>query len=301
MEDQNKEKSGVRRYRRDIIISIIMVLVVVQAVNLFFKIRTDREYNAEMEQTKEQITILEHELTERMTEIASLGGDVEDLQKAIAELEEEKEFLQVNRKYNQEEIRNLKNKVDGFQELLVLKDEEIAKLKNINEELAAENVVLKTEKNELTATLGEEKQNRQELEEKMAIAGRLRVENIRVLAINSRGRIRETDFKSRFIDQIRTEFNIAENELAPIEGKDIMVRIVGPDGNILFDVATGSGTFMFNGKEEFYTAKQQILFDNSRQKLLFDYDKGSEWQAGRYELQIFTEDYLMGDKPFIIK
>ena len=61
MEDQNKEKSGARRYRRDIIISIIVVLVVVQAVNLFFKIRTDREYNAEMEKTKEQITILEHE------------------------------------------------------------------------------------------------------------------------------------------------------------------------------------------------------------------------------------------------
>lgn len=301
MEDQNKEKSGARRYRRDIIISIIVVLVVVQAVNLFFKIRTDREYNAEMEKTKEQITILEHELTERMTEIASLGGDVEDLQKAIAELEEEKEFLQVNRKYNQEEIRNLKNKVDGFQELLVLKDEEIAKLKNINEELAAENVVLKTEKNELTATLGEEKQNRQELEERMAIAGRLRAENIRILAINSRGRIRETDFKSRFIDQIRTEFNIAENELAPIEGKDIMVRIVGPDGNILFDVATGSGTFMFNGKEEFYTAKQQILFDNTMQKLVFDYNKGSEWEPGRYELEVYTEDYLMGEKAFLVK
>ena len=236
-----------------------------------------------------------------MTEIASLGGDVEDLQKAIAELEEEKEFLQVNRKYNQEEIRNLKNKVDGFQELLVLKDEEIAKLKNINEELAAENVVLKTEKNELTATLGEEKQNRQELEERMAIAGRLRAENIRILAINSRGRIRETDFKSRFIDQIRTEFNIAENELAPIEGKDIMVRIVGPDGNILFDVATGSGTFMFNGKEEFYTAKQQILFDNTMQKLVFDYNKGSEWEPGRYELEVYTEDYLMGEKAFLVK
>jgi cell division protein ZapB len=58
---------------------------------------------------------------------------------------------------------------------------------------------------------------------------------------------------------------------------------------------------MFNGKEEFYTAKQQILFDNTRQKLIFDYDKGSEWQPGTYQLQIFTDDYLMGDKTFVVK
>jgi cell division protein ZapB len=143
--------------------------------------------------------------------------------------------------------------------------------------------------------------SRRVLEEKMEIAGHLKAENINIYAINSRGRVREDEFKARFIEKIRVEFNIEENELAPIEGKDIMIRVVGPDNNVLFDVASGSGTFMYNGKEEFYTAKQQILFDNTRQKLVFDYEKGSEWDPGRYELEIFTEDYLMGEKPFVVK
>ena len=80
-----------------------------------------------------------------------------------------------------------------------------------------------------------------------------------------------------------------------------MIRIVGPDDNVLFDVASGSGTFMFDGKEEFYTAKQEILFDNTRQKLAFDYDKGSEYVPGAYHLQVYTDDYLMGEKEFMVK
>jgi cell division protein ZapB len=191
--------------------------------------------------------------------------------------------------------------VEGFQELLILKDEEIAQLQTLNTELVEENIELKTEKNELTASLSQEQQSRKQLEEKMEIAARLKAENISIYAINSRGRVREDEFKARFIEKIRVEFNIEENEIAPIEGKDIMIRVVGPDENVLFDVASGSGTFMVNGREEFYTAKQQILFDNTRQKLVFDYDKGSEWQPGQYELQIYTEDYLMGDKAFLVK
>lgn len=300
-ENTEQPRPSKKRYRRDIIIAVIVVLVVVQAVNLFIKIRSDKAYNAEIEQTKEEITILEHELTERRDEIEGLGGDVRDLEEAVKQLEEEKENLIQNKKYSENQLARLRNKVDGFQELLILKDQEIEELKTLTTELTEENIELKTEKNELTASLNQEVKSREVLEEKMEIAGQLKAENINIYAINSRGRVKEDDFKARFITKIRVEFNIEENELAPIEGKDIMIRVVGPDNNVLFDVASGSGTFMYNGKEEFYTAKQQILFDNTRQKLIFDYEKGSEWQPGRYELQIFTEDYLMGDKPFVVK
>jgi cell division protein ZapB len=198
-------------------------------------------------------------------------------------------------------MANLRDKVEGFQELLIIKDKEIEELQVINEELVLENVELKTEKNELTADLNVEIQSRVELEEQVSIVAKLKVENIQIFAVNSRGKVKEDEFKARFIDKIRVEFNIAENEVAPIEGKEIMIRIVGPDDNVLFDVASGSGTFMFNGKEEFYTAKQEILFDNTRQKLTFDYDKGSAYGPGQYKLQVYTDDYMMGEKEFMVK
>jgi cell division protein ZapB len=58
---------------------------------------------------------------------------------------------------------------------------------------------------------------------------------------------------------------------------------------------------MYDGKEEFYTAKQEILFDNTQQKLTFDYEKGSAYVPGQYELQVYTDDYLMGEKEFMVK
>ncbi|MFC2124991.1 chromosome segregation protein SMC [Bacteroidota bacterium] len=290
-----------KRLRRDLIISVIVVLVIVQAVNMFFKYRADKAHGIEMAKARDEITILQHELEERMYEIDSLGGDVQDLEIIVAELEEEKANLLDRTQYSERQLVRLKERVDGYQELLILKDQEIVKLKDVNQELVAENQGLKTEQNQLRRTLNQTEQTKQELEEQMVIAGRLKAENIRIFALNSRGRIKENEFKARNINKLRAEFNIAENNLAPIEGKDIMIRIVGPDDNILFDVATGSGTFMFRGREEFYTAKQQILFDNTMQKLTFQYDKGSEWATGRYELEVYTEDYLMGERAFMVK
>ena len=120
-----KQGPSKKRYRRDIIIAVIVVLVIVQAVNLFIKMRSDKAYNAEIEKTKEEITILEHEINERMVEIKSLGGDVQDLEAVVAELEEEKEKLITNRKYSDRQIAQLRDKVGGFQELLIIKDKEI--------------------------------------------------------------------------------------------------------------------------------------------------------------------------------
>ncbi|HYC85583.1 MAG TPA: chromosome segregation protein SMC, partial [Chryseosolibacter sp.] len=86
-----------------------------------------------------------------------------------------------------------------------------------------------------------------------------------------------------------------------IEGKKIMIRIIDENNQVIFDVARGSGTFIYNGKEEFYTAAQEILFDNTHQKLTFTYDKGSEYATGTYTLEIYTDDYLMGKGEFVVK
>lgn len=91
------------------------------------------------------------------------------------------------------------------------------------------------------------------------------------------------------------------NEVAPIEGKDILIRIIDSNGQVLFDVANGSGTFMLNDKETFYTASQEILFDNSRQTVTFLYDKGSDYALGQYTMEVYTEDYKMGSHTFVVK
>lgn len=291
--------------RNTIIVVILSVIVIAQAVKIYIdhqeSVKKENQLintEEELATTMQKLTDISTELDQKIAEIEKLGGDVEELQKAKAEVEAE---LNRTRKRDRQAIADLKDKVDGFQELLKLKDEEIVKLKEINDELLTQNTTLKTEKNELSSTLREVNESKQELESKVAIASQLKAENFQILAVNDRGKEREMPAKSRQVDKIKVSFNIAQNDVAPIEGKNILVRIVDDKGQVIFDVAKGSGTFMYNNKEEFYTSNQEILFDNSKQLLTFEYSKGSEYEPGVYLLEVYTDDYKMGSSRFEIK
>jgi hypothetical protein len=80
-----------------------------------------------------------------------------------------------------------------------------------------------------------------------------------------------------------------------------MIRIIDENNQVLFDVARGSGTFLIENKEEFYTASQDILFDNTKQKLTYLYEKGSEYASGTYKLEVYTDNYFMGSGEFVVK
>ncbi|ELR73179.1 hypothetical protein C900_05228 [Fulvivirga imtechensis AK7] len=288
-----------------IVVVILAVIIIVQGIKIYLDhqeslARENLLVNTEQElaTTMQKLTNISRELDEKIAEIERLGGDVTELEKAKADIEKE---LNDTKTRNRRAVADLKDKVGGYELLLKAKDEEIERLKNVNTELLTENTTLKTEKNQLSDSLNQLNQSKEVLAGKVAIASQLKAENIQVLAVNSRGKEREAPFKSRQIDKIRVIFNIAENGVAPIEGKDILVRIVDDQGQVIFDVAKGSGTFMYDGREEFYTSSQEILFDNTRQQLTFEYNKGSEWEDGLYSLEVYTDGYKMGSKQFEVK
>lgn len=287
------------------VIAIIAILVIVLGLKFYFDFQEKKEmdafYMAELESAEVRFQNISLELDEKIFEIDSLGGTVEDLLVAKAEVEKEREQLQRTRKANRQLIVRLRAKTEGYEELLKAKDKEIEHLKDLNEQLLVENVVLKTEKNVLNRSITELSESKEELEGKVAIASRLQAENVRVLAIAKNGKEREGKFRSKQISQLKVQFNIATNDVAPIQGKDIMIRIIDSNGQVVFDVAKGSGTFMLDGKEEFYTSQQSIVFDNSRQQLTFLYDKGSDYSSGDYRVEILTDGYFMGIEQFNVR
>src|SRR5918995_3038770 len=288
-----------------IIIAVLSVVIVVQAIKIYLDSKEKQTINTDLTSTKQELATTEQrlreistELDQRITEITKLGGNVTDLEKAKADIEAE---LNRSRRATGQEIKALKDKVEGYEMLLKNKDEEIEKLKSVNKELLTENTTLKVEKNELGDSINRLSQSKDELATKVEIASQLKVENFRIVALNDRGKERNSPFKARQVEQLKVEFNIAENNVAPVEGKKIMIRVIDENGQVLFDVARGSGTFLLNGKEEFYTASQEILFDNTKQKLSFLYDKGSEYPEGTYNLEVYTDDYMMGSGQFVVK
>jgi cell division protein ZapB len=288
-----------------IIIALLSLVVVVQGVKIYLdsqekqQIKTDlTSTEQELATTMQRMTEISAELDQKIAEVQKLGGDITDMVKAKEEVEAE---LKRSKRATGQEIKALKDKVEGYELLLKNKDEEITKLKSVNKELLTENTSLKTEKNQLGDSINRLSQTKEELATKVAIASQLKIENVTIVGVTDRGKERESPFKSRQVGKLKVEFNIAENKVAAIEGKKIMIRIVDENGQVLFDVGRGSGTFLLNGKEEFYTEHQEVLFDNTKQKISFLYDKGSDYEPGTYKLEVYTDDYLMGSSPFVVK
>ena len=304
-DNPNPEPSPRRNNKVPVIIALMAIVIIIQGIKIYLDTKEKQEVRTQLITTEEELATtmqrlneINAELDEKIAQVTKLGGDVSDLEQAKGEIEEE---LRRNKRATGKEIKALKDRVEGYELLLKNKDEEIAKLQTVNKELLTENKSLKTQQNRLGDSLNRLTQSKEELATKVAIASQLKAENVRIVALNERGKERNPPFRSKQIDQLKVEFNLAENSVAPIEGKKIMIRIIDENGQVLFDVARGSGTFIFNGKEEFYTAAQEVLFDNTRQKLTFLYEKGSEYTEGRYTLEIYTDDYLIGRGDFTVK
>ena len=237
----------------------------------------------------------------KIQEIDSLGGDISDLLIAQEQITAEREQLQLTRTANRQLIGRLRRKTDGYEELLREKDKEIKKLREVNEVLVSENTGLKVDKNELNRSIVELNEDKVELEEKVQFASQLKVEEIQVVAISKSGKERTGVLKNRQLDKLKVAFKISKNEVAQLEAKEIMIRVIDENDQVIFDVNRGSGSFIIDGKETFYTASQDILFDNSGQQLTFIYEKGSVYDPGTYKMEVFTDGYLMGAVSFAVK
>lgn len=291
--------------KSSIIIALLLIIVLVQSVKIYLDYKEKVEVKEELATTSEDLATtmqrlndVKLELDQKIAEIAKLGGDVTELEKAKAEVMAE---LKRSNTRSTKAIKELKDRLAGYEELLVLKDDEITKLKSVNKELFSENKNLKTTQNVLNDSLNRVTKNKDELANKVAIASQLKAENIALVSVNSKGKEKEPPFRKKQLEQIKVQFSIAENKVAPVEGKKILIRVIDENGQPIFDTTKGSGTFLLNGKEEFYTAAQEILFDNTGQKLIFTYDKGSEYTAGTYQVEVYTDGYLMGKTQFEVK
>jgi len=303
------EKPQNQRSRTILIVIVLSVLVAVNGIQWYLSKEKEKK-NKELLESREmelvatfaKLDSISRQLDDKIQEIDRLGGEVDSLISIKEQLEKEKYELRVSKNLTQERYNKIRERIEFYETELKEKDEEIARLKVVNEELLGENITLKNEKNELKDEITNLTLQKGELEEKISSASSLRAINFRYKAIDKKGREKEdTEFKVRQVEKIQVIFNLDKNDLAEIGTKRILLRIIDPDNSALYNVASGSGTFLYKGKELFYTAMQELLFDNSMQQVTFEYEKGSEFKKGQYTIELYSEGALIGKSNFIVK
>jgi hypothetical protein len=293
---------------KNIIIAVLVLLVVISGIKLYtdYQDRTKKteeiiQLSTENIELNNRLDSMTYQLDLRIQEIEKLGG-------SIAALEEIKNQLLAERNSSKQrtasEITALNQKISGLNTMIQEKDKEIISLRAANQELSAENQDLKTTQAVIEGKVSELSVQKNDLQAKVNIAAKLKAEKITISAVNSKGKERiETtkDFKNRQMEHLKVSFNIADNKVADKGPRNVYVQVIAPNTQPIFDVAKGSGTFIINGAELFYTVKQDIIFDNSEQLLTFYYEKGTDYATGIHEVRIFVDNYQIGSKTFTVK
>jgi FtsZ-binding cell division protein ZapB len=269
--------------------------------------------NEIIKNTKDRLDSISVELDNKIAELQSMGQQVDDLMAVKAQLEKDKKNLANSKNVS---IREYEEKIKGYEATLALKDAEIAKLKEENgilttqnktlsnerDNLANENTGLKTDKQALSDSVYTTNVKNRELSEKVTLAAALKAMNVNVNAINSRGKERDGgEYKAKRVDKVKISFKLAENPLTKKEDKVIYLRLIDPQGNVISDMATGSGVFTFGGKETVYTSKQSVFYDNSGQNVDFVYARGANYVKGKYNIELYSEGFSVGRGSFEVK
>lgn len=257
---------------------------------------------SELASSEIKLDSISKQLDARILEVQGLGGDIAELTKMKESLENDRVAL---RKGN----TKLGNKIKEYEAFLTKKDEEIATLREENQQLLSQNETLvqtntelQTSKQAVSDSLAGVVTKNTELESKVTMAAALRARSVKVYAISSKGKVREgEEVKAKRVDKVRVDFILEKNPLTLTDNKTIYMRIIDPSGATISDAATGSGEFDYNGQKQGYTISQDLVYSNSNQDVSILYDRATPFPKGKYVIQLYSEGFAIGEGSFSVK
>ena len=144
------------------------------------------------------------------------------------------------------------------------------------------------------------KQN-EALQKQVAIGAVLQINNVisSGIRIRSSGAQSETTRASK-TNMIKTCFSIIENKLAQAGDKEIYIRILDSEGNLLN--APTPLTIINQQKEELkMSSKRTINYQNQNTDLCIFYEIENSIPAGNYSIEVYAEGFLIGETSIALR
>jgi len=284
------------------ILTLVIILIIGGLAFILYKNNVSEKIRIQQEKELDNVYLeldsISNLLGDKILTISQLGGDIDSLLILKENLELEKREFR-SRAYAQ--INRLQGKVEGYRELLLAQDEEIERLREVNEQLFEENKEQKIEINNLNSTISNINKSNKKLEEQIEVASRLELLEIEIVGIFRNGSQKRNQFRNRSLEKLNINFSLGENDLAKIEVKDLYIILEKPNGEVIYDISNGSGSFTFEKREMFFTIKEEVLIDKSEKKLSVEYLINDEFNKGTYSVKLYTDEYKIGSGEFLIK
>lgn len=316
--DPQQEYPEPRKNNSRVLLWVALVLVLLGINGVLFYLNTQKK--TENEQLTTQVQVTDNKLQAQIKEFEDLKANYERQSQESQKLGLSNDSLQARiaginadllklrsfkaGSFSVAEQQRFKQRALNLESQLKKKDDQIAELKQSNENLYTETTTLKERQNKLTDTISTIAKTNRDLTDKVTVASRLQADDIHVSVLNKKDKEKDDDkeeFKAKKVDRVKVTFSLARNDVSPKETKQIYLRILEPDGAALYNLSTGGGTFTVDGQEAFYTMKQDVVYDNTKQALNFVYAKGGDYKIGQHTVELYEGGALMGKTTFTLK
>ncbi|WP_334167842.1 hypothetical protein [Phocaeicola paurosaccharolyticus] len=285
---------------KKLIIIIVLLLVIVGGLTYF----SFQQHN----ENKEMAQLFALDKQEMENEYNSFATQYDELQVQInndslkQKLESEKlktqrllEELRQVKTTDAAEIARLKKELKTVRAVLRTYIIQIDSLNRLNEVLTNENKEVKMKYSEATSQINSLSQEKKNLNQKVTLAAQLDATNISISAKNKRGK--ETDKVSN-VKKLAISFSIVKNITAETGERTLYIRIAKPDNDIL---SNGNSTFTYENRSLDYSIKKYIEYTGEEQNVTVYWDVQEYLPAGTYNVYIFAEGNMIGQKSFSLK
>lgn len=288
--------------KKSLIIVIIIAVVLVGLITwLAISLSQQKQANADLEELAElNKAEMENEYQRFADQYSELKTSINN-DSLVAQLTEE----QMKTQQLLEELRSVK--ASDAREITRLKKElatcravirsyviEIDSLNRLNQNLMAENTMVKGQYAEATRQIEGLNADKQSLSEKVAIASQLDATAITMKLKTNRGK--ETD-KVKKAKTIEVSFQIARNVTAHNGVRTFYVRITTPAGSVL---SQGS-TFTYENRELQYSMKKAIEYTGEETTVTTYWNVNEYLSQGSYQVSIFADGSMIGSRSFSFK
>lgn len=284
---QPEAEKSIRGYR--IVIIILSVILVALSI-LYFSIHRQQMLDNELLQADRDS--IQNDLGRLMNDYDNLRVSNDSISASLSVERERADSLMTRlkkeRSWNLAKIKQYEREVGTLRTAMKDYIRQIDSLNTLNQKLISENVSYRKEISSanLRAEMAEEKAA--ELDNKVKVGSVLRARDIRLEALNDRGKAVS---RIKNASRLRVDFVLSANELAMPGNKAIYLRIISPDGYVLTTEAMPS--FEYEGGRLTYSAMREVDYQNQDLEVGI-YFTSSGFAAGTYRMELYTEGRLIG-------
>ena len=164
-----------------------------------------------------------------------------------------------------------------------------------NQQLAANNTQLSTEKQVLETNLQTTTSEREELAQTVDVASTFTASNISITPVDEKKRGKEkATTKAKNVDKLVVSFDV-ENRVARSGPADLYVIVTAPDGKVITDPQGATNLSTRNDGDRTFTYKTSIEYEQGSRKSISVPLRQESFQTGDYKIEVYQNGFKIAE------